>query len=145
MAASSSSTLIGNLTNEPELKYLPSGAPKLTFGVAVNHYWSNADGEKQEKTSYFNVVAWRQTAEDCARVLQKGMRVMVNGRFEQRSYETTEGEKRSVVEFIADEVGASIRGLESVERARRTEEAPARSASRSKVKAAPVLEDAEPF
>ena len=77
-------TLVGNLTADPELKFLPTGVGKLAFSIAVNHYWTDQDGEKQEKTSFFNVVAWRNLAEDAANVLAKGVRVVVTGRLEQR-------------------------------------------------------------
>lgn len=119
--SASPTVIVGNLTNDPELKFLESGTPKLTFGVAVNHFWTDADGQRNERTSYFNVVAWRRTAEDAARVLEKGMPVVISGRLDQRSYQTAEGDKRSVVEVLADDIGISARGLESVVRLRRAE------------------------
>ena len=95
-------TLVGNLTADPELKFLPTGVGKLTFGIAVNHYWTDQDGEKQEKTSFFNIVAWRNLAEDCANVLTKGVRVVVTGRLEQRSWDDKEGIKRYTTEVVGD-------------------------------------------
>lgn len=108
--------LVGNATQDPDLKYLENGTPKLTFGIAVNHYWNDQSGAKQEKTSFFNVVAWRGLAEDSARILEKGIRIVVSGRLEQRTWEGDDGKKNSVIELVADDIGASVRGLESVVR-----------------------------
>jgi len=115
--------------------------------MAVNHYWTDQSGEKQEKVSYFTVVAWRNLAEDAANILEKGMRVVVSGRLEQRSYEDKEGNKRSVVELIADEIGVSTRNIESLERKRGNGDQAEKP--RSKAAARParsaVAEDDEPF
>jgi single-strand DNA-binding protein len=103
-------TIIGNVTRDPELRYTASGQANTTFGVAVNRRWQNRQtNEWEEQVSYFNVVLWRELAENSADSLSKGTRVIVTGRIEQRSYETQDGEKRSVVEIIADEVGPSLR------------------------------------
>ncbi len=103
-------TLVGNLTRDPELRYTPSGAATCQFGIAVNRRWQNkTNSEWEEATSFFNVVAWRELAENVGESLQKGSRVLVTGRLEQRSWDTPEGEKRSVIEVIADEVGPSLR------------------------------------
>jgi single-strand DNA-binding protein len=103
-------TIVGNLTREPELRYTGSGRGMAQFGVAVNRRWQNRQsGEWEEQVSFFNVTAWGDLGENCAASLAKGSRVIVNGRLEQRSYETQQGEKRSVVEIIADEVGPSLR------------------------------------
>ncbi len=109
MAAANSITIIGNVTREPELRFTPSGQANTRFGVAVNRRWQDRAGEWQEAVSFFDVVAWREMAENIGQSLQKGSRVIVTGRLEQRSYETKEGQKRSVVEIIADEVGPSLR------------------------------------
>jgi single-strand DNA-binding protein len=102
--------LIGNITRDPELRYTPAGAAQCTFGLAVNRRWQNRQtNDWEEATSFFNVVTWREMAENVGECLTKGMRVIVTGRLEQRSWETQEGEKRSVVEVVADEVGPSIR------------------------------------
>ncbi len=106
----SNTTLVGNLTSEPELRYSGSGRAQLTFGIAVNRKWTNTStGEKQEHTSFFNAVAWGTLAENCAASLVKGSRVIVTGRLEQRNYETKDGEKRTVVEVIADAIGPDLR------------------------------------
>lgn len=114
-------TITGNLTADPKLDFLTSGVAKLSFGVAVNHYWTNKDGEKEEKVSFFNCVAWRNLAEDSANVLSKGIKVVVTGRLEQRSWEDKEGIKRSSVEVLADNIGISTTSIESVTRRVRTE------------------------
>lgn len=110
MASSNTVTIVGNVTRDPELRFTPSGQANVRFGVAVNRRWQDRNnGEWQEQTSYFDVVCWREMAENVAESLPKGARVMVSGRLEQRQYETREGEKRNVVEIIADEVGPSLR------------------------------------
>jgi len=130
--ATATLTISGNVTNDPELTYTASGAPRLAFGVAVNYGYTDAQGEKQEKTSYFNVTAWRYLAENSARTLEKGIGVVVTGRLEQRSYEDKEGVKRSAVDLIADEIGIATRSLESVERRAKQE-----NATGNQVQAAP--------
>jgi single-strand DNA-binding protein len=107
---SSNVTVVGNLTRDPELRFTPSGAPVTTFGVAVNRRWMNRDrNEWEESTSFFNVTCWRDLAQNVSDSLEKGVRVVVTGRLEQRSWETQDGERRSVVEIVADEVGPSLR------------------------------------
>lgn len=103
-------TLVGNLTREPELRFTPSGSPVCNFGLAVNRRWQNRQtNEWQESTSFFNVVCWRDLAHNVADSVEKGARVIVSGRLEQRSWETEQGERRSVVEVVADEVGPSLK------------------------------------
>jgi single-strand DNA-binding protein len=102
-------TLVGNLTRDPELRFTPSGLATATLGIAVNRRRQNQGGEWEEQTSFFNVVCWRDMAENVSQSLQKGARVLVTGRLEQRSYQTQDGEKRSVIEVIADEIGPSLR------------------------------------
>lgn len=116
----SPTTIIGNVTDEPKLTFTGEGTPRLNFGVAVNHYWTDNNGEKQEKTSFINVTAWRFLAEDSANVLEKGVGVIVNGRLEQRSWEDKEtGKTRSVIEITADNIGVLTRSIETFERKRR--------------------------
>ena len=115
--SASPTTIVGNVTANPELKFLGNGTPKSEFSVAVSHYWTDAAGEKQEKTSFFDVIAWRYLAEDVARVLEKGVRVVVTGRLEQRSWDDEKtGSKRSKVELVADEVAVASKSIESFER-----------------------------
>jgi single-strand DNA-binding protein len=101
-------TLIGNLTREPEIRFTNNGRAITTFGLAVSRRYQ-VNGEWQENTSFFNVVVWGQTGENVAHSLHKGARVVVAGRLEQRSYETQDGDKRNVVEVVADEIGPSLR------------------------------------
>ena len=101
-------TLVGNITRDPELRFTPSGQPIATFGMAVNRRFQR-NNQWEEQTSFFNVTAWGTLGENASNSLHKGARVLVTGRLEQRSWETQEGEKRSVVEVIADEVGPSLR------------------------------------
>ncbi|HLF59644.1 MAG TPA: single-stranded DNA-binding protein [Acidimicrobiia bacterium] len=101
-------TLIGNLVDDPELRFTPSGVAMAKIRMAVNRRWQK-DGEWQEDTSFFTGTVWREQAESAAESLQKGARVIVTGRLEQRTWETDQGEKRSVVEIQIDEIGPSLR------------------------------------
>jgi len=110
LSAGNTVTLIGNLTREPEVRYTSSGLAQATFSVAVNRRRLNQQTQEwEESTSFFDVVCWRELAENVAESLSKGVRVIVTGRLEQRTWETPEGEKRSRVQVIADEVGPSLR------------------------------------
>ncbi|MGB8861881.1 MAG: single-stranded DNA-binding protein, partial [Ilumatobacteraceae bacterium] len=97
-----------NLTRDPELRFTAGGKGIASFGLAVNRRWQQ-NGEWQEKVSFFNVTAWDTLGENIAASLTKGTRVIVTGRLEQREYETQQGEKRNVVEIVADEIGPSLR------------------------------------
>ena len=103
-------TLVGNVTRDPELRYTASGQAMAKFGLAVNRRWQNRQTQAwEEATSFFDIVAWREMAENIGESVQKGSRVLVTGRLEQRSWESQEGDKRSTVEVVADEVGPSLR------------------------------------
>lgn len=102
-------TLIGNLVDDPELRFTPSGVAMAKVRLAVNRRWRGNDGEWQEDTSFFTGTVWREQAESVAESLQKGARVIVAGRLEQRTWETEQGDKRSVVEIQIDEIGPSLR------------------------------------
>jgi single-strand DNA-binding protein len=103
-------TVVGNVTRDPELRFTASGQAKATFGLAVNRRWQNRQtSEWEEAVSFFNVVAWGAMGENASESLPKGSRIIVTGRLEQRSWETDNGEKRSVVEIVADEIGPSLR------------------------------------
>jgi len=118
--ADNSVTVVGNITRDPELRYTTGGRAVTSFGLAVNRRYQ-VNNEWQEQTSFFDVVAWAQLGENAAASLSKGARVIVNGRLEQRSWETQDGEKRSKVEIIADEIGPSLRwATAQVERTDRT-------------------------
>lgn len=104
-------TVVGNITNDPELRFTPSGAAVASFTVASNsRYLDKATNEwKESDPVYMRCSVWRQYAENVAESLTKGMRVIVTGRLKQRSYETREGEKRTVVEMEVDDVGPALR------------------------------------
>jgi single-strand DNA-binding protein len=108
--ADNSITLVGNITRDPELRFLSSGQANATFGLAVNRRWQNRQTQEwEEQVSFFDVVCWREMAENASESLTRGTRVIVTGRLEQRSWETQEGEKRSKIEVVADEIGPSLR------------------------------------
>jgi single-strand DNA-binding protein len=102
--------VVGNITRDPELRFTPTGQARATFGLAVNRRWQNRQTQEwEEQTSFFDVTCWGDLGDNVSESLSKGARVIVTGRLEQRSWETPEGEKRSKVEIIADEVGPSLR------------------------------------
>lgn len=107
--ATNTVTLIGNLVEDPELRFTPSGVAMARIRVAVNRRWRDQAGEWQEQTSFFGGTLWREAAENAAESLQKGTRVIITGSLEQRQWETQEGDKRSVVELRIDEIGPSLR------------------------------------
>ena len=104
-------TIAGNLVDDPELRYTPTGQAVAKFRVASTpRFRDNASGEWKDGDSLFLTCnVWRQAAENVAESLQRGMRVIVYGRLRQRSYETREGEKRTVIELEVDEIGPSLR------------------------------------
>ena len=110
MSSTTTTTISGNLTRDPEIRYTRDGQATTSLGVAVNRRWQNRDSKEwEEATSFFDVVCWRELAENTALSLTKGTRVAVTGRLEQRSWETEEGDRRFKVEIVADEIGASLR------------------------------------
>ena len=110
MANGNTVTLVGNITRDPELRFTPTGQATATFGLAVNRRWQNRQTQEwEEATSFFDVVCWREMAENAAESLARGSRVIVTGRLDQRSWENQEGEKRSKIEVTADEIGPSLR------------------------------------
>jgi len=111
MAGETIITVVGNLTNDPELRFTPSGAAVASFTVASTpRTFDKASNEWKDGDALFlRCSVWRQAAENVAESLQRGARVIVQGRLQQRSFETKEGEKRTVVEMQADEVGPSLK------------------------------------
>ena len=104
------SVLSGNLTRDPEIRYLKDGTATCSFGVAVDRRWQDkATGEWAEVTSFFDVVCWRELAEHVALSLTRGSRVLLAGRLEQRSWSGDDGRVRSRVELVAEDVGCSLR------------------------------------
>jgi single-strand DNA-binding protein len=115
-------TLVGNITRDPEMRFTNTGQAVASFGLAVNRRWQNRQsGEWEEQASFFDITAWGSLGENAAGSLTKGNRVIVTGRLQQRSYETQSGDKRSVVEVVADEIGPSLRWANvTIERNERT-------------------------
>jgi len=111
MAGETVITIIGNLTNDPELRFTPSGAAVANFTVASTPrtFDRQSNEWKDGETLFMRCSVWRDAAENVAESLQRGTRVLVTGRLRSRSYETKEGEKRTVVELDVDEVGPSLR------------------------------------
>lgn len=147
--------ITGNVTNDPEMTFTSNGQARLSFSIASNYVWYDQAGEKQEKVSFFNVVAWRYTAENAVKTLEKGIGVIAIGRLEQRSYDDKEGNKRSAIELVADEVAIACRSIDAVTRRAKQEggaQAPTRpqQATSGQRRAKPALqavgtEDSEPF
>lgn len=96
--------LIGNLTRDPELRYVPSGTAVTTFTVAVNRAYTASSGEKKEEVTFVRVVVWARLAEVCGEYLSKGSQVFVEGRLQSRSWDSPEGQKRSTIEVIASNI-----------------------------------------
>lgn len=135
-------TISGNLTADPEIRSAPSGAAVASFTVAHNRSWTDNKGERQEKTSFIDVTAWERLAENAVESLTKGTRVIVEGRLEQETWEDQDGNKRSKVRIVADELAPSLKwATASVTKNDRDDSAPAPKA-KAKAKPAP---DEEPF
>lgn len=111
MAGDTVITMVGNLVEDPNLRFTPSGQAVASFRLASTpRYFDRQSGEwKDGEALFLTCNVWRQAAENVAETLQRGMRVIVQGRLKQRSYETREGEKRTVFEIEVDEVGPSLR------------------------------------
>lgn len=104
MASLNKAFLIGNLTRDPELRYLPSGTAVATFTVAVNRRYTLQSGEKKEDTTFMPIVVWGRRAETCGEYLNKGSAVFVEGRIQNRSWQGQDGQKRTTTEVVADNV-----------------------------------------
>ena len=109
MASDNTITLVGNITDDPELRFTPSGAAVANFTVAVNRRFKNGDKWEDKLDGFFRCSCWRDMAENAAESLRKGTRVVVVGRLSQRSWEDQEGNKRSAVEVQVDEVAPSLK------------------------------------
>jgi len=96
--------LMGNLTRDPELRYIPSGAAVTNFNMAVNRVYSTQSGEKKKDVCFIRVVVWGKTAEACGEYLSKGSPVFVEGRLQSRSWVTQDGQKRNTIEAVAENV-----------------------------------------
>jgi single-strand DNA-binding protein len=111
MAGETTTTLIGNLTNDPELRFTPAGAAVANFTIASTPrtFDKQSNEWKDGETLFLRASVWREAAENVAESLTKGMRVIASGALKSRSYETKEGEKRTVIEFEVDEIGPSLK------------------------------------
>ena len=110
MAIDNTVTITGNATREPELRFTPSGQAVANFGVAVNRRWQNRQTQEwEESVSFFDITCWSTLAENVAESVAKGTRVTIAGRLDQRSWENQDGDKRSKVEVVADDVAISLR------------------------------------
>ncbi|MFD5278246.1 single-stranded DNA-binding protein [Pseudarthrobacter sp. NPDC058362] len=111
MAGETTITVVGNLTNDPELRFTPSGSAVANFTIASTPrtFDRQSNEWKDGETLFLRASVWREAAENVAESLTKGMRVIVTGRLKSRSYETKEGEKRTVIELEVDEIGPSLR------------------------------------
>lgn len=140
--ADNSITVSGNATADPQLRFAGGGRAVASFGMAVSRRYQ-VNNEWQEQTSFFNVVAWGSLGENAAASIAKGTRVVVTGRLEQRTYETQDGDRRSVFEIVADDIGPSLKWARAeIERTARSsprDEPPARR------EADPGYGDEEPF
>ena len=116
MAFGNNVQVVGNVTRDPELRYTPSGASVTNFSIAWNRRYER-NGQQVEDVNFFDIVCWGTLADNVAASITKGVRVIVEGRLDQRSWETPQGEKRSKIEIPADEVSPSLRWA-SVEVAR---------------------------
>jgi len=96
--------LIGNLTRDPELRYIPSGTAVASFGLATNRIYTTQDGERKEEVCFVDIVTWSKTAENCANYLSKGRPVFIEGRLQLDTWETEDGQKRNKLKVVADRV-----------------------------------------
>lgn len=137
MASVNRVVLVGNLTRDPELRYLPSGTSVANLGIAVNSRRKNTDGEWIDEANFFDISVFGKQAENCSEYLKKGSQVAVDGRLRSRSWETNDGQKRSKVEVVAESVQflgkpASQGGAQAPQaeapQAEATEEAPTENA-----------------
>ena len=138
-------SITGNLTREPELRFTTSGRPVAAIGIAVNRRFMQNGEWTEAPPTFLNVTAWGQLGENAAASLTKGTRVVVTGRLEQREYTTREGDKRTAIDVIADELGPSLRwATAQVERTPRGEGGSSRAPQGQSAEAAP-FDGEEPF
>lgn len=135
---------VGTLGKDPELRYTTGGAAVANFSLAISHRYKKND-EWQEETTWLTVTAWRELAENVAASLQKGSRVIVTGRLQQRSWETQDGERRTVIELLADEIGPSLRWATAIVERTERENRDDRIARQAAAAPEPIYDDEEPF
>jgi single-strand DNA-binding protein len=150
MANGNTIEIIGNVTGDPELRQTPGGANVVSFGVAYNRKWQNRQTQEwEEAVSFYDVEAWQDLAVNVADSLTKGMRVVVTGRLDQKSWETADGDKRSKHVIVADDVAVSLRyatvdGVTKNERSEDGGSAPKKSSGGKKA-SKPQYDNEEPF
>lgn len=148
MAIGNQVTMIGNLTDDPELRYTPSGTPVASFTVALNRrFRDQTSGEwKDGEMSFIRCNVWRQQAENAAESLTKGMRAIVVGRIRQRSWESQEGQRRSVVEVEVEHCGPSLEwATASVTKTNKSDSSPAFAGASSSGDNGAVSDEEPPF
>lgn len=129
---------VGNLTRDPETQTLASGSTLTKFSIAVERSWRTESGEWDKATSYLDVVCWRYLAEDAARILEKGVRVVVSGRLDQVSWEDKDtGKTRTRFELTADEIALHLKNIDSFQR-RRYDDAAPKAAGRPQASSRPA-------
>ncbi len=104
MASLNKVFLIGNLTRDPELRYIPNGTAVAKFGLAVNRTYKSQDGEQKDDTCFIDIVTWGKIAESCANYLSKGRPIFVEGRLQYNTWETPDGQKRSKIDVVAERI-----------------------------------------
>ena len=104
MASLNNVILVGNLTKDPELKFIPSGQAVCNLRMAMNRKWKAQNGEWKEESTFVGVVVWGKSGEACGEYLKKGSPCLVEGRLQSRSWETEDGQKRSILEVVAERV-----------------------------------------
>ncbi len=104
MASVNKVMLMGNLTRDPELRYTSGGQAVCNFSIAMNRYYNNKEGERQEETTFMRITVWGKQGENCAQYLSKGRSAFVEGRLESRSWEAEDGTKRTSIDVVADNV-----------------------------------------
>lgn len=141
--SNSSTTIIGNLTREPEVRFVPSGKAVATIGVAVNRSWKNKNDEWEQETSFFDVKAWGDLAEQ-VQILEKGVKVIVTGDLKQESWTTEDNQTRSKVVLTARDIAVSVTAIDGFNRRQRQEGGSSKPAPKS---ATQSFDDAydEPF
>ncbi len=136
-------TFIGNVTDDPDLRFTQGGAPVASFRVASNRRYTDRSGNQQEETTFLNVNAWRDLGENAAESLKKGDRVVVIGRVRVRSYENREGQTVWTTEIEADEIAPSLRWAQAV--VTRTSGGSSANAGASASASPPPSDDDVPF
>ncbi|TVR34241.1 MAG: single-stranded DNA-binding protein [Nitriliruptor sp.] len=138
-------TFVGNLTDDPELRFTGGGTPVATLRVASNRRWTGRDGQQQEETTFMNVNAWRDLAENASESLSKGDRVVVIGRVKVRSYENKENQTVWVTEIEADEIAPSLRWAKASAQRTNRSDSSSNDGGSSNYNAPPPADEDVPF